>query len=62
MDAIILQLFTIFTPMVQAAISRYKATHNGAEPTDADIIATFKANTDAILADGAAWRAGHPDV
>ncbi len=59
MEAIILQLFQIFTPVVQAAIAKHRSEH-GTDPTDAQIVAIFQANTDEILAAGAAWKAAHP--
>ena len=57
---LILALVKFAIPMVTKAVADYKSSHNGAEPTDADILATFHANIDTYLAEGEAWRLLHP--
>jgi hypothetical protein len=57
---LILALVKFAVPLVTKVISDYKASHNGAEPTDEEILATFHANIDSYLAEGAAWRLLHP--
>lgn len=60
MEALIAQLFNVFVPIVGAIVREHRAAH-GADPTDEEIMATFTANIDKYLAEGAAWRAAHPE-
>lgn len=60
MGELIVQLVTAFTPIVTDIIKQHQATHNGAMPTDAEISATFAANLDKYLGEGAGWLATHP--
>jgi hypothetical protein len=56
---LILQLFGIFAPIVRQVIEDRKAA-GVAAPTDEEIIATFTADADRYLAEGAEWTRTHP--
>lgn len=60
MQALILAILTYATPIITKAIGDYRAAHNGAMPTDADIIGTLHANVQAGNSQWAAWLAAHP--
>lgn len=62
MNPIILQLFTIFAPIVKDVIERHRAAHNGETPTLEQMTAEFHGNIDRYLAEGQAWRDAHPEV
>lgn len=62
MNPLILELISLFTPMIREAIDNYKARHDGQEPTDADVIAEFNANVEKYLGEGSAWKAAHPNA
>lgn len=53
-------LFKTFAPVVRDIIATHAAAHNGALPTDAEMLAIFNSNIDKYLSEGAAWRATHP--
>ena len=55
---LILQLFGVFAPIVRQVIEDRKAA-GVAAPTDEEIIATFNADADRYLGEGAAWTASH---
>ncbi len=59
MAELILQLLSVFAPIVRDAIQKHQA-ETGQMPTDAEMRAEFEAHIDAILAEGAAWKATHP--
>lgn len=56
---VILGLFNTFAPIVRDIIAEHHTT-TGQLPTDAEIKATFAANIEKYLAEGAAWTAAHP--
>lgn len=58
---LILALFGYFAPMVRDIIAKHQA-QTGELPTDEQMLATFQANADRILSEGAAWKASHPDA
>lgn len=62
MSQIIIALFGIFGPIITGIIQGYMESHNGAMPTDAEILAEFQKNIDSYLAEGEAWKAEHPEV
>lgn len=59
---LILGLFNVFAPIVRDVIAEHQKTHNGALPSDAEMLAQFNAHIDKYLAEGAAWRAAHAKV
>jgi hypothetical protein len=59
MNAIFLALLNIFGPIVTKIITDHQA-RTGRLPTNEEMLAEFEANSDAILAEGAAWLATHP--
>lgn len=60
MEALILQLLTVFSPIIADIIRKFRAEH-GVDPTDAQIQAELTANVAKYLGEGSAWRAAHPD-
>jgi len=61
MMQLLTQLFTVFLPIYQDIVAKYKAAH-GTDPTDAEIAAQFEAHVQEYLAEGAAWKAAHPSA
>jgi hypothetical protein len=59
--ALVVQLASVFVPIVQKIIADHQAANDGAMPTDEEIIAKFEADIDQYLAEGAAWNVTHPD-
>lgn len=57
---LIAELLKFVLPLVRQIQEEWKAAHNGAEPTDAQILDHYFADIDRYLAEGAAWRATHP--
>lgn len=57
---LIVGLFNVFAPIIRDIIAKHRDTHNGALPTDAEMLAEFNANVEKYLNEGAAWRAAHP--
>lgn len=62
MEALILQLAQLLTPIITDVIKHYRDTHGGALPTDADIHAELTANLAKYLGEGSAWDAAHPNA
>lgn len=60
MNPIILQLIQALAPIVADVIRKYKASHNGEEPTDEQIHAELGANIALYLGEGASWKSQHP--
>lgn len=58
MADIILQLLTVFAPIIREAVARYYVDH-GTLPTDDQVLNILHSNIDKILADGRAWKALH---
>lgn len=54
-------LFNAVAPTVLTIIREYRAAHNGALPTDAEVLQQFNAHIDAYIAEGAAFTRTHPD-
>lgn len=60
MNPLILQLIQTLAPIVADVIRKYRESHNGEMPTDAQIHAELEANIATYLGEGAAWTAAHP--
>lgn len=58
MEVLILQLATIFTPLVQQVIRDHKA-ETGQDPTSEQVVARLNAHADQYLGEGSAWLAAH---
>ena len=59
--AVILGLFQTFAPIVREIIAKFQHENDGRLPTDEEMLAEFNANADRILAEGAEWKARHPE-
>lgn len=59
-----LALFNTFYPITLQVIDRIKKAKNDPnyQPTNEEMQAEFQNNMDAILAEGAAWKASHPNA
>lgn len=60
---LIAQLISVLAPTLVPAIASIFRSHQAATgdlPTDDQVLATLKANIDAVIAEGAAWKASHP--
>jgi len=57
---VILQLFNIFAPIVSDLVAKFRARHDGKDPTPEELRAEFFANIDAYLGEGLLWKATHP--
>ena len=63
MSEFLVQLFNAFGPLVLQLIQQWQADHNTTElPTMAQLEASYHATIASYLAEGAAWRATHPDA
>jgi hypothetical protein len=58
---VILGIFNAVAPIVKDIVAKHLAV-TGAMPTDAEVTAAFNQNIDTYLAEGAAWRAAHPNA
>ena len=61
---LILDLFNALEPMVKDAINaiRHRNGDPNYQPTDEEMHAELQKNIDAGLAEGVAWKAGHPNA
>lgn len=59
---IVIALLNTFAPIVRETIIAFQKSHDGRMPTDEEMSAEFEANADRILAEGAAWKASHPNA
>lgn len=59
---VILGIFNAVAPIVKDIVKKHQDAHNGQMPTDEEVTAAFNQNIDAHLAEGAAWRAAHPNA
>lgn len=59
-----LGLFNTFYPITLAVIDRIRKSKGDPnyQPTNEEMQSTFQNNMDAILAEGAAWKASHPNA
>lgn len=57
--ALLIGLFNAVAPIVRDIIATHQAA-TGQLPTDAEMAATFAANIDRYLKEGADWTAAHP--
>lgn len=57
---LIIQLLNVFAPIVLSAVARHQAA-TGQTPTRAQLMAELERNIDFYLAEGAQWKATHPD-
>lgn len=60
--AVILGLFSTFAPIVREIIAKFQKNNDGRLPTDEEMLKEFNDNADRILAEGAAWKASHPNA
>lgn len=55
------EILTLGFAIRDAIAARLKAKHGADyQPTDAEMLAELQANADAVLSEGAAWKAAHP--
>ena len=63
MGSLLLELFNSFGPVVLGLIKRWQEEHRTTElPTLEELTRDYQAEIDGYLAEGAAWRAAHPDA
>jgi len=58
---LILQLANVFVPMI-GKLFRDRHAATGALPTDDEIRAALAENIKAVIAEGDAWKAAHPNA
>lgn len=61
MNPIFLSVLKDLAPIFLAAYNHFTKKHQGVTPTREQLISELEANGDLILAEGAAWRAAHPE-
>lgn len=59
LPALITQLFAVFLETYRKIQADHQAA-TGAQPTDAEILATFTTNVNQFISEGDAWLAAHP--
>ena len=63
MSELLIQLLNTFGPLVLNLVKRWQQEHATTElPTLEELTRDYQAEIDGYLAEGATWRAAHPDA